>query len=94
MSVDDKCVLVAALVAAEPEVRQGYFLFCARDALLRAGALPRAGDVFRAGGFARRAAAERAGDDAERAGFGAETRRTSGVAARCTIVNRVWSPIV
>ena len=69
MRVDDEGVLVTALVAAEPEVRQGYFLFWARDALLRAGALPRAGDAFRAGGFARRPAAERAGEEAGRADF-------------------------
>jgi hypothetical protein len=69
MGVDDKRVLVAAFIAAEPEVRQDYFLFCARGALLRAGALPRADDAFRAGGFARRAAAERAAEEAGRAGL-------------------------
>ena len=69
MGVDDKRVLVAAFIAAEPEVRQDYFLFCARDALFRAGGLPRADDAFRAGGFARRAAAERAAEEAGRADF-------------------------
>ena len=53
--VDDERVLVTTLVAAEPEVRQAYFLFCARATALRAGGLllvERAA-ALRAAGFAR-----------------------------------------
>jgi len=32
IAVDDEGVFVAAFVATEPQVRQGYFLFCARAA--------------------------------------------------------------
>jgi hypothetical protein len=92
--VHEKRVLVAALVAVEPQMRQNYFLFWVRDADFRADDLPREGDALRAAGFARRVLAAREALDAGRAALGAETRRTSGAGARCTIVNRVWSPIV
>ena len=56
LRVDDEGVLVAALVAAEPELRQNYFLFCvlaAEAGVFFAGALALA---FAAGVFAFAAA--------------------------------------
>jgi len=56
--VNDERVLVTALVAREAEARQIYFLFCARAAVLAAGAFARAeGALFRAPAPRRGAAA-------------------------------------
>ena len=82
MGVDHKRVLVTALVAAEPQVRQGYFLFCVRDGDFRDEDLPRADAAFLGAGLARRGVADRDELAAGRAVFGAETRRTSGTGAR------------
>ena len=86
----DKRVLVTAFVARKPEMRQSYFLFSVRVAVLRAAVFDRAGEALRAAGLTRRAAAERERVVATLGAFGAGARRGSGTsAARCTIVNRV-----
>ena len=82
MGVDHKRVLVTALVAAEPQVGQDYFLFCVRDGDFRDEDLLRAGAAFLGAGLARRGAAARGELGAGRGAFGAETRRTSGAGAR------------
>jgi hypothetical protein len=85
IGVDDERILVAALVAAETKVRQGYFLFWARDAF-RAGVLAR---LAREGALRLASGALRFFVAAERlAGLG------TSAGARWTSVNRVWSPIV
>ena len=84
-------VLVAAFVAGEPQVRQSYFLFCARAGAFGAAAFAaRAGrtGALRTAGFALRDLAT------TRGAFSAGARLGSGVGVRCTIVKRVWSPIV
>lgn len=103
--MDDVSVFVAALVTAESQKRQGYFLFCDRDgiaaAVLRAGratALREIGLRRRASGalrFVSEGAVRTAGfatGAARRAACA--VRRVSLTGARCTMVNRVWSPIV
>jgi hypothetical protein len=85
----DKRVLVPAFVAAEPQMWQGYFLFCPR-AVFRTGAFDRDEDDLRADGFARRAGAAARDGAVPRAGFGAGARRGSATGAeRCTMVKRV-----
>lgn len=103
--VDHVGVFVAVLVAAEPEIRQGYFLFVA---LAFAFAARAAGgftaldaalgeDAFFAAGFAPFAGFTIAGRGvraARAARLAAAARRSSDAGARWTIVKRVWSPIV
>jgi hypothetical protein len=55
----DKRVFVPAFVARKPQMRQNYFLFWVRVAVLRAGVFEREGEAFRAADFARRGAAAR-----------------------------------
>ncbi len=86
--VHDKRVLVTAFIARKPQVRQIYFLFCVRVAVLRADVFERAAEALRPTGLARRGAAERDRVVGTGGAFGAGARRGSG-AARCTIVNRV-----
>ena len=84
--MDDKRVLVAALVATEPQKRQDYFLFCVRVSVLRTPPAATAFRADRAGGLGG-AAFARLG-----AAFGLATtgaRRGSATAERCTSVNRV-----
>lgn len=87
----DKRVLVPAFVARKPQMRQNYFLFCVRVAVLRTGPFDREDEAFRAAGLARRGAAARDDRLAARGGFCAGARRCGSLtgAARCTIVNRV-----
>jgi hypothetical protein len=107
ITVDDERVFVAALVAAEPEVRQGYFLFCARAVLgaRRAWRDPRdtdfrlgAGAAFRAAAAGRLVGATRTSPagrfTAARRGAGAGAGRLTSGVLLWTSVKRVWSPSV
>ena len=86
-------MLVAAFVAAEAQVRQDYFLFCARAGFAAARATRAGRDAVFRGGAAFRAAGRLAVDRAAAAALGVVVRAPaagrSAAAARLTGAGRL-----